>query len=426
MAEAGFAYSSQVVTILMGIAIQSCLAWSLGPGKRGSYAVCLVYSYILGILVSLGIDGALQYYVASKKLNISKGISIALIVGTILGLLGMLFGFVMLNFEVEFFAKASKKAFTVALVYIPISVLDAILTKFLIGLREFRWLNIFSLVKGGVNLINIVIILYFLSYGVVGALLAINLSWLITILLELTYIRKKYHFHLQWPSKKEVFQIFNYGKRFYFTRMGNIMNSQIGTIILAFFVQPSEIGYYAVATKIGAYIIIIPDAISNVLLPRITISCHGRSELVAKCSRLCGIVCSMVVIFLLCTIKPLVVVLLSSAFLPIIPLVWLLSPGILIRCPAKIMIPYFNGTNRPEISSLATFVGVTINLLALLLLLPIFGLKGGVLALTSGYVTSSAILIIYFTKLSDISMSALFHFKKTDFFFLKKSKEESQ
>jgi len=419
MVETGFAYSSQMVTILTGIAIQSCLAWFLGPAGRGSYAVCLVFGYILGILVSLGIDGALQYYVASKKLNISQCISFALVIAIILGLLGMLLGFVMLEIKVEFFTKASRQAFTVALLYIPVSVLDAIFTKLFIGLREFKWLGIFSLIKGGVNLISIVIALYFLSSGVVGALLAITLSWLITIILELIYIHKKYHFRLQWLTKKQVSEVFNYGKRFYFTRLGNVMNSQIGTVILAFFLQPSDIGYYAVATKLGAYIIIIPDAVGNVLLSRIIMSNNGRSELVARCSRICGIICGMAIIFLLCTIKPLVLILLSPSFLPIIPLVWLLSPGVFIRCPSKIMIPYFNGTNRPEISSLATIAGVSANLLALLLLLPLLGLKGGALAMTLGYITSSIILVAYFIKLSDISMSALFHFKKTDLFFLK-------
>lgn len=426
LAETGFVYSAQIVTILAGIAVQGCLAWFLGPADRGSYAVCLIFGHVMGVLSCLGIDGALQYCVASNKMDVSQGVSVAISLHVVCSLLGVIIGFGLLELDLEFFTKSSRQAFMVALLYIPVSMLDAIFTKLFVGLREFRCIGVFSLIKGCLNLVNIVVALHIFSSGVAGALSAIIIGWTMTIILEAGYIHKKYHLRLQLPMKRQVVEVLNYGKRFYFTRLGNVMNFQIGIVILAFFVSSSDIGFYAVATKLIAYIIIIPDAVGNVLLPRIAVSKDGRFDLVAQCSRICGVVCGLAIIILLCVIKPLVLILFSSSFLSIIPLVWLLAPGVFIRCATKIMISYFNGTNHPEISSLATIAGVTTNLILLLCLLPSMGLKGGALAMSIGYTVNSVILFVNFLRLSGIPLMELILLRKSDLAFLGLSKTRAK
>ena len=92
LADTGFVYLAQILTMVAGIAVQSCLAWFLGPSDRGSYAVCLVFGHVIGVLSCLGIDGALQYCVASNKMDVSQGVSTAIGLSIVCSLLGIIIG----------------------------------------------------------------------------------------------------------------------------------------------------------------------------------------------------------------------------------------------------------------------------------------------------------------------------------------------
>ena len=81
----------------------------------------------------------------------------------------------------------------------------------------------------------------------------------------------------------------------------------------------------------------------------------------------------------------------------------ILAAGVLIRCTTKAIVPFFNGTKRPGLASVAVIAGMLTNLGAMLVFLPILGLRGAALSVTCGYVVSGAIIagiFLYLTRLS--------------------------
>jgi len=411
-------FSAKIVTLLVGIGMQSCLAWFLAPDGRGSYAVCIIFASLLGILCGFGIDVAVQYYVASNKMSVSDGVSVALSYAIAGSLLAVSLGIILMQTRLSFFTKASQESFYLALFFIPVSMLTSFFPLLLIGLRQFKWMAIFSVLQSIAQLIGVIILVGIFSLGVNGALTAIFLTGLIVIALNFIFLRKKYGVILTWPSINHVRLIFSYGIRYYFARFSNILNFRIGTVILAFFVSCSEIGFFAVATQLMAYVIMIPDVLNDVLLPRIAVDSNGRASLVAQSVRLSGTVCGAIIIILLLISKPLVQILLSPAFLPIVPLMWILAPGIFVRSISKITIPYFNGTNHPGISSIAVVLGVATNLVLLAVLLPLMGLPGAAWAMTLGYFVSSFVLIKKFHSISSLTFIDVWKYKRKDITFL--------
>jgi O-antigen/teichoic acid export membrane protein len=407
-------FTAKIITLLVGIGMQSCLAWFLAPDGRGSYAVCLIFASLLGVLCGFGIDVAVQYYVASKKMSVSEGVSVALSYAAAGSLLAVSLGIIMMQMHLSFFTKASQESFYLALLFIPISMLTSFFPLLLIGLRQFKWMAIFSIIQSVVQLVGVIFLVWVFGLGVNGALGAILFTGLIVIVLNFILLHKKYGVILAWPSINHLHVIFLYGIRYYFARFSNILNFRIGTIILAFFVSRAEIGFFAVATQLMAYVIVIPDVLSNVLMPRIAADSNGRASLVAQSVRLSGTACGAIIIMLLLISKPLVQILLSPAFLPIVPLMWILAPGIFVRSISKIMIPYFNGTNHPGISSIAVVSGVATNLVFLAILLPIMGLSGAAWAMTLGYFVSSFILITKFHLMSSLTFVDVWKYKRKD------------
>ena len=98
--------STKFGAVLLGIAVQSSLAWLLGPEGRGAYAVCLLTSTLLSVVFSLGLDKASQYYMARDPKGDSSLLTSILGFGLIASVPAILLGFVLLESSFSFFTKA--------------------------------------------------------------------------------------------------------------------------------------------------------------------------------------------------------------------------------------------------------------------------------------------------------------------------------
>ena len=412
--DAGLAFSSNIGVTLVAIGTQSCLAWFLGPEARGSYAVCLIFGSLLGAIFAVGLDAAIQYYVAAKKMTVSDGLSVAFFLVLTGGFCAVLSGLLLMSFDTEYFDKADSLSFEIALIYLPVSMLVGFLPRLMVGLRDFIGMGVYSIVQAIVQLIVMFVAIGVLELGINGALSAMVLSGVITIALELLYLRKKYKFEFIKPNFHHIKIVIHYGLRHHFARLSNIVNFQMGAIILAFFATREEIGYFTVASALMGYVVQIPGALGKALLPRVAESKKGQSSLVALSSRMSGIICGLLIIFIILVREPLINIVFSPSFSAVIPLLILLAPGMFVRSISKVMVPYFNGTAKPQITSYAVVSGIIVNIGALYILYPIMGLEGAALSMTAGYFVSSAISLYYFSKLSGQSYAEILIPRKSD------------
>jgi O-antigen/teichoic acid export membrane protein len=133
------------------------------------------------------------------------------------------------------------------------------------------------------------------------------------------------------------------------------------------------------------------------------------------CCRIVIMLSIIACLFILVFSRPLVATLFSAEFLPVIPLLFILTPGIIIRCAGKSLFPYFNGINRPGVVSVATILNLAVNILLLVILLPKWGLPGAAWATTSGYVVSSLYLFVAFISFSKMSIWKMLLIQTSDF-----------
>ena len=75
-----------------------------------------------------------------------------------------------------------------------------------------------------------------------------------------------------------------------------------------------------------------------------------------------------------------------------------------IRSVTKVLTPYFNGMEHPEITSYAVVSGICLNIIMLYYLFPLYGIQGAALSMTLGYALSGTIMLIYFTRMSGIAL----------------------
>ena len=389
----------------MSLAVQSSLAWLLGTDGRGSYAVCLLFATLLGTVLSFGIDVAGQYYVASGKMKRPDAIW-----GTLTALLvasgaAIVVGRILMGFDLAFLAKASRSSFMLALVIIPFSVIGQGSILLLIGMGRIRWMAITSVVAVVAQLVVALTLMKGFGFGVNGALLAILAAGLTsTVMATVDFARAGAlgRVHLRLAHFRDLL---TYGLRSYVAKLSAATYFRLGTMILAFFAPAAEIGIFAAGSGLVTRILMVPTSIETALFSRVAADGEGRPGTVSQAARVSAMVSGACLLALALLGRPIVALLLSPSFSRVVPLIWIMIPGVYARAATKVLASYFMGTNRPGTCSWAIGLGMVVNVLALFALLPSYGLTGAAWAMTLGYFTSSAILVVSFRIASGMTVT---------------------
>ena len=394
--DATIVFATQAGRVVFGVAIQSLLAYTLLPQGRGSFAVCVVFAHVLAVLFTPGAREGAQYFVMTGQASVSEGTASALAVCLAGGALAVALALPFVHSETAFFQQAEPSAFYLALALVPVMAFSGALERQLAALRRFGHLAAFTLLHVIVNVLALLVLVPVWELGVDGAILAAAAAHGCSVALPLWYLRRRHGLVPTNPFRAVSSRIVGYGLRFHAAGIGSALEMNAGILILGLFASPAEIGLFATASILMFRLKMISDSVGSALLPRIAGS--GRPELTAFCLRLVLCATAAASLAVLAVSAPLVRILFSEAFLPAVPLLWILAPGVLACAGAGILGTYFKAIDRPGICSWAVSLGVAVNLLAIPLLYPAVGVAAAAWGLTLGMVCRLALLAAAFAR----------------------------
>ena len=395
--------ATQAWLVLAGLATQSLLARVLAPEGRGAFAVCVMFGTILGVIFTPGADRGAQYVVIAGKQSLSRGVFVGLTLALVGTSLSIGVGILLIASPIEFFQKAEPTSFHLALALMPLSVILTVLQLQLAGLRRFAKLALLSALQSGWYVGAIVALVWAFDRGVDGALIALMSSYALSSWLMLYDLRRAGGLVFEPPTIMDFREVLDYGRKYHVARVGSVIDLQVGGLFLALLATPLEIGLFSAATGLILSVFIISESIESSLLPRIAAGLQGRPDLVSQCARLSALVSGAAVAALVVLSVPLVRILLSDAFLPTVPLLWILAPGVVLYASSKTLMAYFRGINRPGICSWVVWVGLCINVVGLVALYPLIGLPAAAWAMSIGFAGRSLMLAIAFKRVSGLS-----------------------
>ena len=416
--DTAITFFTRVSVMAASLGIQSALAWFLGPAGRGSYAVCILFAMLLGVVFTFSVDRAGQYFVASGRTSVTDGVVATLFTVLVGSLVGVGVGYALIGSGAEFFAKASTASFRLALILVPLNVMSDSLVLLLMGIKRFGWMSRMAITRVLVHLGATLVLVWGFGLGVPGALIALMLGNLVAILMGVSLIRREFGLSVSRLNLRYCSAMLSYGARYWVANLSNQVHFRIGTIVLAWFVTSVEIGLFAAASGLVARVLVVPDAIEGALLPRVASDPQGRPELVARVARLSFLVCGLLLAVVVIVSRPLVLVLFSRSFLPAVPLFGIIALGVFLRSGSKVLMPYFMGIDRPAVCSWAVGLATVVNLGVLLVLLPVVGLPGAAWAMTAGYVVSTLVLAITFRRASGLGFRETWLPRREDASFL--------
>ena len=404
--DVAVSFATRVGLLGSGVLIQSLLAYALLPSGRGSFAVCILFSSLLGVLLTPGADAGAQHFVMSGQLPLSEAVSAAFLICAAGSLVAAGIAIPLIGSGLSFFQKADQRAFYVALILVPLNTSAAVLQSQLAGFKEYGRIAVYSFIRVATNALALVILVYVLQLGVHGALVAVGIGSLVMVVCSTRYLVAKRGLSYRPISSGALHKLIRYGVQFYVARIGWGVDVRIGTLLLGVLATRADVGLFAVGSGLMMQFVIVSNSVFTVLLPRATAAGQGRPELVSFCSRCTLWVTGFALALFLTLSEPVVSVLLSKEFLAVIPLVFVIAPGVFVFSGANMLTAYFRGINRPGICSGAVALGLVANGVGVLLLYPAFGVIGAAYGMTAGFVVRSFILYIVYRRVSGAGVTA--------------------
>ena len=248
--EVGVVLATRVGLILGGLAIQSVLAYTLLPEGRGAYAVCVMFGALFGALFTPGADRGIQYYLMAKRISVSEGMWVSLIICLIGTAIAIATAVPLILSDISFFRKADRSSFFLALPLIPLTAFSTSLQLQLAGLRRFARLALFSVLQITTNTLTLTTFVLVTNLGVEGAMISGAVAHGIMIAAMLVDLGRAYGLTLVIPSHELLRRIVRYGLEYHIARIGQIVDVQIGVLFLGMIAGRAEIGLFAVASAL--------------------------------------------------------------------------------------------------------------------------------------------------------------------------------
>lgn len=409
MVDVQWAFISIFTASLAHFVLRIVLGRELGPEGLGVYTLAFTI-YLFGMqFAAFGIGAALTKYIAefiedhtATKKYISSGMTSSIITGALMGIVLFFLAPAIASsiFKVPELEGLIKLT---ALCYPFIAIQKAVLGT----LNGFRRMHLYALLNITQNVsvlgLSLVLVLIY-GLGVQGAVIGFVASTIFIGVLSPLLIREHIGLDVSLWDTPALRATTVFG--FYVVLANSIgyLNSQINNIFIGYYLNPTEVGIFAVATLLAQMLLLIPSAVATVTTPMIA-NLFGQGDLegirrVFYSTIKRSFLISAVFTALLIVFGPYIITLLfGEIFLAsYVPLLVLLI-GSLIHASFMAVGGTLSSIGQVNVIFRIGMVCVLFNIILNILLIPVFGIIGAAMA------TSATSIINFLITMSIIKRS---------------------
>jgi O-antigen/teichoic acid export membrane protein len=405
-----FTLLTQAPTLILFFAASTFMTRILGDEGRGAYTLLNNLVILLSVLLWLNLGAGLTYFTSrsGKAEHDVIGTAATMLLLVLIVLPVILFairGSASLN---RIFWPGSAEhwgyyGFVVASVFL--SILQSTVTAILLGLKQFRILNIMAVSNAVLSASGFLLLFLFIQDRgtvstlpwVLGAqfaiLLLLTLGWCVVYSLYVRIIPRPI---MQWEKLKPILFFSGVG---YLSIVLNLINYRFDVWVVDKYNGTAALGLYAVAVGLGQLLFNVSEPFSRVVQPFL----YGqkREEMMDRYRMIARVnftVTAALALFI-GIVAPIVVPLLFGAtFAGSVAALRLLLPGIVFSSATKFLAGLVVQRGYQKFNLYATMVGAIITIVLDLLLIPIWGILGAAIASTLSYL---AILIVVLTTIEN-------------------------
>ena len=376
-------FAAQIAVMAMGIGTSVITARTLGPSGRGLFQLLTIFPATMSNFAKLGIPvanvycirrrGARTSAVASNSLLLGLGLGTALALACWLGR-GWLLHTVLRGVPAV--------TLPLVLVLLPFVVLQTFFLGILQAEQRFQEYNFQQIAPTLFGLVGMAVALVWLRAGLIGAVIVQTaVVALVTVWLVLR-VHRRTPLRLAWdgPLAKEML---GFGGKSYVQTLAATLHRQIDQYMINVFLDPAQVGLYAVAVNLTNVLLKIPDATGTVLYPRLAAL---------------GVGCLLFGPF---GIRVLYGPRFAGAIRPML----LMLPGIVMMSLYMILTRNFTSRNRQGVNIVAAGVALSVNVGLNCVLIPRWGISGAAISTAVSYSLAALMLLVVFVRESGHSVA---------------------
>lgn len=366
-----------------------------GSAGQGDFSYVNTIWNVALIFILFGFDVSIIYYISKKTFEVLNAIISNSIIFFIVT---FVFGFIAFYFLQKYtpvFQKIPLNFYYISLSGAFIFLVRQILRSILYGLGKFLyqfWGTVF------VNITFLVTVLVFYVFKINNLGLLLSMFLLLTVISMIYWIvtinKLKWKFKFK-VDKTLLFNQLKYGSKVYLNSILISLNLRLDAFIIMYFLDSKKYGYYFVAVAISEIVNYIPQALTVVILNRVS-----KRKTIYDLSLFPEIVAILI-------FSALLVGLFGSFLIPaiygseyskaIIPLV-ILVIGAVPMGLTTIASYYLLGIDKGKVLIFPSFFALIATVVFDLLLIPVWGITGAAVASSISYSVMSIIILLFLFK----------------------------
>ena len=412
-------FTSNVAAIGIAALIGIILPRLLGPQLLGKLNAALALAAIVYSISFLGIRSSIVIVLGQKKYDMQQMVSVLFYIFLFSVFLstGLLFIFLMF---------ISRDIYTLSMIILlcllnPFDFVLSYMSGFSLANQQFKIFNRLNLLPKAIQLVTVLVLVGYFELRLTAVLFAILISKILTILILFRSTK------LPWPDLRIqhipaglIKSLMKYGIIYALAFLVTRLNYRVDLLILKRLSEISEVGYYSLGVNIAETIWQIPTAVGLVLMTHSAREKDQQLITAQVCSllRVSLIISGLAALVLFILTPFLIKVIFGAPYLPSIPIVRTILPGILFFVVLKIVNSQFVGNGKPELAIYALLPSVIINVVLNIILIPAYQGVGAAMATNISYFCGSFTLLVIYSKTYAVSLVDIFTYRNSDFGFI--------
>jgi O-antigen/teichoic acid export membrane protein len=396
--KVGETFITRIFLIGIGLATSVIVARILGPEGRGLYAVSISLGALAVQFGNLGIYASNTYAVVQRREALPGLISNSLWASLILGVLAFAIFYGVFVVWPNLIQIQGLLLFSV-LISIPFGLAFLLLENLLIGLQDVHAYNI---VEIGNRILCLILIGAMILFHTVRVE-TIYLCTMISIMGGSTWALARLKFRLS-PFPAPTVSLFRenlrYGLKAYFASLLGFLVLRGDLFIIQYMLGSKQVGFYSIAVAVADLMCLLPVVIGTILFPRLSEMSSDRERCIytRRVAWCVGVIMIIVSIFVALSAESIVKLLYGNAFLPSVPALLWLIPGIFMLSINAIFMNYFASIGMPLVTIYSPAMAALINMILNVKLIPILGIVGASISSTVAYGIMLILGLVYFKK----------------------------
>lgn len=399
---------SRTSVAITGAATTILVARLLGPSGAGAYAVALTLILLLNVIATLGIEHGIAYYVSSGRWEAGSAFRDSQRLALVCGVLGAGLGLLARIAVPAVFHGLSPAVTLVAALALPFLLSWFYGSYVALAIDRYERFVLPAAIQSALGLCLVAVLAA--VDGVPGAVIGITGAHAITAVAMLIASRKTFGSPRRRNTRGDrarLLRAVSFGLKGYAANALQFVNLRFDLLILNAVAAGAAVGHYAVAVSVTSVMWLLPQALSDVLFPRVaSLSGHSKDggEMLrfaeAKTLRHTVLVTLAVAVVLAIALVALVVPVYGAAFGQSTELGLILLPGVAMFGIANPMWATISGRGRPGLLLAGALVVTPVTVALYIVLIPALHGPGAALASSLSYAMTFAVALVCYRRVT--------------------------